>query len=113
KTKTVQVTVGNSGEQPTLASTARGSASSGKLGIAVRPLSAEEKQSGDYAGGVVVEEVAGAAARAGIRPGDVIVSFNRTPVTSPEQLRELVAKAGKTAALLVQREDATLFIPVP
>jgi serine protease Do len=113
KTRTVHVTVGNSGEKSTVASTARDSAPSGKLGISVRPLSAEEKRSGDYAGGVVVEDVAGAAARAGIRPGDVIVSFNRTPVTSPEQLRELVAKAGKTAALLVQRDDATLFIPVP
>jgi serine protease Do len=113
KAKTVQVTVGTAGDQSTVASAARGSASSGKLGIAVRPLSAEEKKAGGYAGGVVVEEVAGAAARAGIRAGDVIVSFNRTPVTSPDQLRELVAKAGKTAALLVQRDDATLFIPVP
>ena len=79
----------------------------------MRPLTAEEKSSGDYQGGVVVEDVSGAAARAGIQPGDVIVSVNRTPVKNPEQLRELVGKAGKTVALLVQREDATLFIPVP
>ena len=62
--------------------------------------------------GVVVAVVGGAAARAGVRPGDVIVSVNRTPVKSPEQLKELIGKAGKTAALLVQRDDARIFIPV-
>jgi serine protease Do len=33
-------------------------------------------------------------------------------VKSPEQLRELVAKGGKHLALLVQRNDGKLFIPV-
>ena len=80
--------------------------------MAVRPLSPEEKKAAELAGGVVVEEVAGAAAKAGVRPGDVIVSVNRTPVKSPEQLRELIGKAGKTVALLVQRDDARIFIPV-
>ena len=111
KLKTVRVTVGAAEDRSTVAS-AKAAASNGKLGVSVRPLSAEEKKAGDYASGVVVEEVAGAAAKAGVRPGDVILSFNRTPVKSPEQLRELVGKAGKTAALLVQRDDATLFIPV-
>jgi hypothetical protein len=31
---------------------------------------------------------------------------------SAEQLRELVAKAGKRVALLVQRDDAQIFVPV-
>jgi serine protease Do len=83
-----------------------------RLGVAVRPLSAEEKQSSELASGVVVEEVAGAAAKAGVRSGDVIVSVNNTPVKSVEQLKELIAKSGKTVALLVQREDARIFIPV-
>ena len=42
----------------------------------------------------------------------MIVAVNSTPVKSPEQLRELVGKAGKTVALLVQRDDARIFIPV-
>ena len=42
----------------------------------------------------------------------MIVAVNNTPVKSPEQLRELIGKAGKTVALLVQREDARIFIPV-
>jgi serine protease Do len=61
---------------------------------------------------VVVEDVAGAAAKAGVRAGDVIVSVNRTPVKSPEHLKELIGEAGKTVALLVQRDDARIFIPV-
>ena len=84
----------------------------GRLGVAVRPLSPEEKQASELASGVVVEEVAGAAAKAGVRSGDVIVSVNNTPVNSVEQLKELIAKSRKTVALLVQREDARIFIPV-
>jgi serine protease Do len=38
--------------------------------------------------------------------------MNGTPVKSAEQLRELVAKAGKRVALLVQRDDAQIFVPV-
>ncbi len=50
--------------------------------------------------------------KAGVRQGDVIVAVNNVPVKSPEQLRELIGKSGKTVALLVQREDARIFIPV-
>ncbi len=111
KPKIVTATIGTLEEKTTVAS-AKDAASQGKLGVAVRPLSSEEKKSADLANGVVVEDVAGAAARAGVRPGDVIVSFNNTPVKSPEHLRELVGKAGKTAALLVQRDENRIFIPV-
>jgi len=47
-----------------------------------------------------------------VRQGDVIVSVNSVAVKSPEQLRELIGKAGKSVALLVQRDDARIFIPV-
>ena len=55
---------------------------------------------------------AGAAAEAGIQSGDVILSFNGKPVKSVEDLRALVAKAGKKVALLVLRDDAKIFVPV-
>jgi len=111
KARDISVKVGAFEERTTMAA-ATGSASQGKLGVAVRALSPEERKSADLAGGVVVEEVAGAAAKAGVRPGDVIVSVNRTPVKSPDQLRELVGKSGKSVALLVQRDEARIFIPV-
>jgi serine protease Do len=47
-----------------------------------------------------------------VQPGDVILAVNREKVTSPSQLKALIGKAGKTVALLVQRDEARIFIPV-
>ena len=83
--------------------------------IDVRMANFEEdviKKSAEVPNGVVVEQVAGAAAKAGVRAGDVILALNNTAVKSPEQLRELIGKSSKSVALLVQREDARIFIPV-
>ena len=87
-------------------------AGQGRLGVAVRSLTAEERQQAGVNGGVVVENASGAAASAGIQRGDVILSVNNTPVKTGEQLRELIQKAGKRVALLVQREDAKLYVPI-
>jgi serine protease Do len=84
----------------------------GKLGLGLRPLRPEESRRLDGKNGLVVENVSGAAARAGIRPGDVVLSVNGEPVSSAEQLRALVTKASKRVALLIQRGEATLFVPV-
>jgi serine protease Do len=64
--------------------------------------------------GLIVEDVQGPAARAGLRPGDVIVAVNNQQVETVEQFRERLAKTtpGKSIALLVQREDSTVFIAV-
>ncbi len=82
----------------------------GRLGVLVRPLEPNEREDGQE--GVVVERSAGAAARAGIQPGDKILSFNGKSVKNPEQLQELVQQAGRKAAVLVERHDAHIFIPV-
>jgi serine protease Do len=84
---------------------------SGRLGLAVRPLTAEEKKQVNGQG-VLVEDAGGPAARAGIQPGDVVMAVNNTPVASPEQLRSLVEKAKGTIALLVRRGDASLYVPI-
>jgi len=42
----------------------------------------------------------------------VILSLNGTPVSSVEQLRQLVGKAGKNVALLVQRDGEKIFVPL-
>jgi serine protease Do len=84
----------------------------GRLGVVVRSLSADERRQADVGGGVVVEDAAGAAAQAGIQPGDLILSVNGTPVQGPAQLKQAIAKAGKHVALLVQRDDGQIFVPV-
>jgi serine protease Do len=87
-------------------------ADQGRLGVAVRPLSPQERQQVGVASGVVVENATGPAATAGIQPGDVILSVNNTPVKDVEQLKQLVAKAGKRVALLVQRDEAKMYVPI-
>jgi len=89
-----------------------GAAPQGRLGVTVRPITPEEQRQADLRGGVVVEGVNGPAARAGLQPGDVLLSVSGTPVTGVEQLRALVARAGKHVALLVKRGDARIFVPV-
>jgi serine protease Do len=104
----LQITVGRL-KEPRVASSAN-AAEKGRLGLAVRPLEPEEQQQAGVEGGLLVEGVAGPAARAGIQPGDVILQVNGTPIRSVEQLRALSAKSGKHLAVLVQREDARLFL---
>lgn len=87
-------------------------AAKSSLGVAVRALTADERRQANVAGGVLVEQAEGAASRAGIQAGDVILAVNGTPVTSVTQLRSIVAARGNRLAVLVQRGDAQLFIPV-
>ena len=88
-----------------------GEMTKGKLGVAVRPLTPEEKKDGAKAG-VVVERAGGAAAKAGVQPGDVIVGVGATKVTSPEELKSLIDKSGKTVALLIERQGRQIYVPV-
>jgi len=87
-------------------------AESGRLGLAVRPLGKDEQRQLQIDSGLLVEDVSGPAARAGLRPGDVVLAVNGTPVDSVDALRKLTAKTGRHVALLVKREDARLFVPL-
>ena len=54
----------------------------------------------------------GPAAKAGIRPGNVILSVNGEKITSVEQLRSLAASKNKRLALLVLRGNNKMFVPI-
>jgi serine protease Do len=84
-----------------------------KLGLALRPLDPAERSQVGVASGLVVEDAGGAAAVAGVQPGDVLLAVNGKPVTSVSQVRDVVKKSAKSVALLVQRGDDKIFIPVP
>jgi serine protease Do len=111
--KTVTVAAGP-GKEENVASDddAGGKAAHGKLGLAVRPLTPKETQENDGQGGLVVEQVSGPAARAGMQPGDIVLSLNGKAVRSASELREAADKSGKHVALLVQRQDRQLFVPI-
>jgi serine protease Do len=110
-TKELSVTVGEL-KDGKVATSGSGQKEPGRLGVSVRPLNADEQRKSDIKEGLLVEDVSGPAQRAGIQPGDVILSFNGTSIHSVDQLRSLVSKAGKHIAILVQREEARIFVPV-
>ena len=112
-TQTRRVTVGEMpAEKVAAAATDGESAKPAKLGVAVRPLSAEERKTLGVDAGVVVEQVDGPAAKAGIRQGDVILAFGAAKVENPEQLKKLVDKASGNVPVLVRRDEATIYVPV-
>ncbi|MDI3380399.1 DegQ family serine endoprotease [Xenophilus aerolatus] len=87
-------------------------AGQGKLGLALRPLQPQEKRETSLDSGLVVEDAQGPSALAGIQAGDVLLAINGTPAKSIDQVRQAVAKADKSVALLIQRGDDRIFVPV-
>ncbi len=81
-----------------------------RLGLGVRPLNAEELRSSDGLLGLVIEKVSGAAERAGVEAGDLLLAVNAQTVTTVDQLRGLAAKPGKSMALLVLRDGARIYV---
>jgi len=111
KTLTLTATIGNAA-QAAAADEGSNAAEPARLGLALRPLNQDERQQAGVSGGLVVEDAQGRAAEAGIQAGDVVLSVDGTPVQSVAQLRKMVQEHGKQIALLIQRGDARLFIPV-
>jgi S1-C subfamily serine protease len=64
--------------------------------------------------GVVVAQLApnSPAARAGLRPGDVLIEVNRKPVASVRDFEDAYGKARGNVLLLVHRRGATVFMVV-
>jgi serine protease Do len=113
KSMRLDATVGNaSNGVETASNDGNGASSQARLGLAVRPLSPDEKREAGISAGLVVEEAQGHAAAAGIQPGDVVLSVDGTPVESVNQLRKLVQGHEKQIALLIQRGENRLFVPV-
>jgi len=111
--KTLTATLG-SADKKSVASADDDGAQLGKarLGLALRPLTPQEREAVGSSGGLLVQQVGGPAERAGIQPGDVILSLNGVPATSVDQVRGEVAKSKGTVALLVQRGEDKIFVPV-
>ena len=88
-----------------------GSPALGRLGLAVQPLPRGERGPHGRAG-LLVMASSGPAARAGISPGDVILAINGTALHDVGQFLALAARSGRHVALLVQRDAATVFVPL-
>jgi len=87
-------------------------ATGGRLGLAVRPLSGDERRQAGVDHGLLVQSAAGAAARSGVQSGDVLLAVNGKPVNSVEQVRSVLEGKPKSVALLVLRDGDRIFVPV-
>jgi serine protease Do len=89
-----------------------GEAGSGeRLGLALRPLNRDER--GEVgANGLVVENAEGAAAKAGVEQGDVVLAVNGKPVASIDEVKAILASKPKRVALLIWRDGERIFFPV-
>jgi serine protease Do len=109
---TLNATVGSAAPVEVADAAGANTSPQARLGLAVRPLNPDERQQAGVSGGLIVEDVQGHAAEAGIQPGDVVLSVDGTPVQSVAQLRKMVQEHDKQVALLIQRGNSRLFVPV-
>ena len=107
----LSVTLGELKSEPATAQA--GPVEKGKLGIAVRPLSPQERSQAKVAQGLVVEQVEpGPAQQAGLQPGDIILSANGALVDSVDQLRAKASQSHKQLALQVLRGNSRVYVPI-
>jgi serine protease Do len=85
-----------------------------RLGLVLSELDEAEKRELNVETGLFVESAVGAAAKAGIREGDVVIAVNDDEVSSLSAFNKLLAKQpkDKTMALLVERGGRALYVPV-
>ncbi len=86
-----------------------------RMGMTLSESTPQQREQLNIAGGVVVEEVTpGAASRAGMRKGDIILAINNQDIKSLEQFGQMLGQfeKGKIVALLVRRGANALYIPL-
>lgn len=85
-----------------------------RLGLILRDLTPQQKKKINGKNGLLVVDSQAPAAQAGIRRGDVILGMNNSEVQSLDQFEKQIATipAGRTVALLVLRDENTLYVPV-
>jgi len=108
----LQVKLGAAGDKAIAQAEANPSVTGGKFGLALRPLSPAEKREAGIEHGLVVEGVGGAAERAGVQPGDVLLAIDGKPVASIGEARAAAQASRSSAALLVQRDGQKIYLPL-
>src|SRR6218665_3975482 len=118
--KDVNVTVGELPEDPRARRAGGAAEPEGKtepgaaaaLGLTVSDIGDAKKRELKLRGGVQIEAATGAASRAGLREGDLILSVDNVEVTSVKQLQAQLAKLDKTKVinLVVRRDDVVNYV---
>jgi serine protease Do len=84
-----------------------------KLGLSLRQLEPGDKDATGRDNGLVVVDVQGAAQRAGIREGDVVLQVNGVSVSSIDEIREQLKTVDESVAILIERNKRKTYVPVP
>ena len=84
------------------------------IGLHVSDLPDAQRRELKLDGGVVVDASEGAAARGGVRAGDLILQLNNVEVKDAKQFNAMVAKLDpkRSAALLVRRDETTQYLVI-
>jgi serine protease Do len=116
KNKMVRVKLGELPEEETQARKDKPEAEKvNRVGLGVVDLTEEQRTELEIGNGVLVNRVVnGAASKAGIRKGDVILSIDNKPVKSAKQFQSMVKglSAGKSVAVLLQRNGSPTFLAI-
>jgi len=90
------------------------SESENRLGLLVSELNEAQKAELQIESGLMVEDVKGAAARSELQRGDVILAIGNIEIRTVEQFNEVLKKVppGRNIALLVRRNDGTVYVPI-
>jgi len=85
-----------------------------RLGLVLKEAPPQQRKKMNGKKGLLVVDAQGSAAAAGIRRGDIILALNNSEVESADTFAKEVATIpnGKTVALLILRNDETLYVPV-
>lgn len=111
-TREVTVVVGEMPAEKT-ASAALSEKRINRAGLVVSELTAEQRRQLKIDSGVLVEDVFGPAARAGLQPGDIILAVNNREVTSADALSALLEDSKrKSVAVLVKRGENSIYVPL-
>jgi serine protease Do len=116
--KDLQITVAETPDERVAKRQPPGKKASGetlaKLGLSVTELTSDQKNELSITNGVLVENADGAAAKAGIRRGDVIQAVNNQEVKSVEELNRLLSPVdrSRTVAVLIKRGEGSVYIPL-
>jgi serine protease Do len=114
--RTVEARIGELAEPARAAEVGESRGGVGRYGLEVQELTPElrARLGIDEPGGVIVADVepGGAAERAGLRPGDLILEVDRKPVAGIPDLARALEGAQEGTLLLVRRGDVTVFVPL-
>ena len=108
----IQARLANANDKPVQVASAQDTAPRGRLGLSLRALRPDELREAGVDSGMLIENASGPAALAGVEPGDVLIAINGTAARNVEQVSAVVAKAGKSVALQIQRGEEKIFVPV-